>query len=115
MRFMKKLLIGIYTYLGVAFGICLVCWIITREEPQALIAGLSGAAGVESIIAGVMRIFENRDQHKHEKEMCANGTEQHDGTGYGGYGGDQLEAEVLQPEVSDDGISDGDPSGGDAV
>jgi hypothetical protein len=111
---MKRLLLGIYIYMGVFFGICLVVWTFTGNEPATLIAGVSAAVGVESIAAGIIRINENREQHKYEKEMQY-GTEQHDGTGYGGYGGDQLEAEVLQPEVSDDGISDGDPSGGDAV
>lgn len=77
MRWMKKLLLGIYIYMGVFFGICLIVWIFTGNEPAALIAGISAAVGVESIAAGVIRINENREQHKHEKEMQY-GTEQQD-------------------------------------
>ena len=69
MRFMKRLLMGIYIYMGVFFGICLVVWIFTGNEPAALIAGVSAAVGVESIAAGIIRIHENREQNKHEKEM----------------------------------------------
>lgn len=69
MRWMKKLLLGIYIYMGVFFGICLIVWIITRDEPTALIAGISAAVGVESIAAGVIRVYENKEQNKHEKEM----------------------------------------------
>lgn len=74
MRWMKKLLMGIYIYMAVFFGICLVVWIFTGNEPAALIAGISAAVGVESIAAGCIRIYENREQHRHEKEM-QNGTE----------------------------------------
>ena len=69
MRWMKKLLLGIYIYMGVFFGICLVVWICTGNEPSALIAGVSAGVGVESMAAGMIRIFENREQHKHEKEI----------------------------------------------
>lgn len=44
-------------------------WIFTGNEPAALIAGVSAAVGVESIAAGIIRINENREQHKHEKEI----------------------------------------------
>jgi hypothetical protein len=101
--------------MGVFFAACYVSWLITGDEPTSLIAGVSAAVGVESIAAGVIRVHENREQHKLEKEILENGTEQHDGTGYGRYGGDQLEAEVFQQKVSDDGIYDGDSSGSDAV
>ena len=73
LRWMKKLLTGIYIYLGVFFSACYVSWLITGNEPAALIAGVSAAVGVESIAAGVIRINENREQHKHEKEMYKNG------------------------------------------
>ena len=69
MRYMKRLLSGIYIYIGVFFAACYVSWIITGNEPAALIAGVSAAVGVESIAAGIIRIHENREQHNHEKEM----------------------------------------------
>jgi hypothetical protein len=112
---MKRLLTGIYLYMGVFFAACYVSWLITGNEPAALIAGVSAAVGVESIAAGVIRIHENKEQNKHEKEMQY-GTE-HYGTGYGWHGGkqDQLEAETEFPEVPDDDRTDGDSSGGDTV
>ena len=81
MRYMKRLLTGIYLYMGAFFTACYVSWLITGDEPAALIAGVSAAVGVESIAAGIIRIHENKEQHKHEKEMQY-GTE-HDGTGNG--------------------------------
>lgn len=85
LRFMKRLLLGIYIYMGTFFGICLVVWIFTGNEPAALIAGVSAAVGVESIAAGIIRIHENKEQNRHEKEMQY-GTEEN-----------QLETETDQP------------------
>ncbi|MBR4960833.1 MAG: hypothetical protein IKY52_08045 [Clostridia bacterium] len=84
MRWMKKLLLSIYLYMGIFFGICLILWIVTGEEPSALIMGISAAVGVESVAAGVIRIYENKETYKHEKEM-QNGKQ------------DQLESEADQP------------------
>lgn len=64
MRFLKKLLLSIYAYLAVFGAICLILWACTREEPQALIAGVFGAAGVESIIGGMMKLNEIRSESK---------------------------------------------------
>ena len=69
MRWMKKLLLSIYLYMGIFFGICLILWIVTGEEPSSLIMGISAAVGVESVAAGVIRIYENKQHHEHEKEM----------------------------------------------
>lgn len=85
MRYMKKLLSGIYIYMGVFFTACYVSWLITGNEPAALIAGVSAAVGVESIAAGIIRIHENKEQNRHEKEMQY-GTEEN-----------QLETETDQP------------------
>ena len=64
MRFLKKLLLAIYAYLAVFGAICLILWACTREEPQALIAGVFGAAGVESIIGGMMKLKEIKLESK---------------------------------------------------
>lgn len=69
MRWMKKLLLSIYLYMGIFFGICLILWIVTGEEPASLIMGISAAVGVESVAAGAIRIYENKQHHEHEKEM----------------------------------------------
>ena len=64
MRFLKKLLLAIYAYLAVFGAICLILWACMREEPQALIAGVFGAAGVESIIGGMMKLKEIKTESK---------------------------------------------------
>lgn len=64
MRFLKKLLLSIYAYLAVFGVICLILWACTREEPQALIAGVFGAAGVESVIGGMMKLKEIKSESK---------------------------------------------------
>jgi len=68
MRFMKRLLTAVYLYLGFFFALCLICWILTGEEPAALIAGISAAAGVESVIAGCMRMREMREERRREQD-----------------------------------------------
>ncbi len=88
MRWMKKLLLSIYLYMGIFFGICLILWIVTGEEPSALIMGISAAVGVESVAAGLIRIYENKQTYKHEKEMQY-GTEQREEN--------RLESEIDEP------------------
>lgn len=85
MRWMKRLLLAIYLYMGILFAACYVSWLITGEEPTSLIMGVSAAVGVESIAAGAIRIYENIEQNKHEKEICEHGKQ------------DQLETETDQP------------------
>lgn len=69
MRWMKKLLLGIYIYMGTFFGICLIWWMVTGDEPAALIAGISAAVGVESVAAGVIRVYEQKQTNDFEKEV----------------------------------------------
>ena len=64
MRYLKKLLLAVYIYLAVFGAICLILWACLREEPQALIAGVFGAAGVESIIGGLMKLKEIKTESK---------------------------------------------------
>ena len=73
MRFMKRLLTAVYLYLGIFFALCLICWIVTGEEPAALIAGISAAAGVESVIAGCMRMREMQEERNRKKEKEESG------------------------------------------
>ena len=72
MRWLKRLLLSIYLYLGVVYGVCLVLWVITGEEPSSLIMGISAAVGVESVAAGAIRVFEQKQTNEHEKEMRNN-------------------------------------------
>ena len=64
MRYLKKLLLAVYIYLAVFGSICLILWACLREEPQALIAGVFGAAGVESIIGGIMKLNEIKSESR---------------------------------------------------
>lgn len=66
---MKKLLFGIYIYMGSFFAICLAWWMMAGDEPTALIAGISAAVGVESVAAGVIRVYENKINNNFNKEM----------------------------------------------
>lgn len=69
LRWMKKLLLAIYLYMGIFFAMCLLWWMITGDEPSALIMGISAAVGVESVAAGVIRVYENKQSNDFNKEM----------------------------------------------
>lgn len=66
---MKKLLLSIYLYMGCFFAICLLWWMITGDEPSALIMGISAAVGVESVAAGAIRVYENKQSNDFNKEI----------------------------------------------
>ena len=74
MRYLKKLLLAVYIYLAIFGAICLILWAFLREEPQALIAGVFGAAGVESIIGGLMKLNEIKSESKSLQDR----SEEHD-------------------------------------
>lgn len=69
MRFMKALLVCMFSYIAAFFTACYISWLITGSEPEALINGVATAGGVEALVAGAIRIFENFQHHKHEKDM----------------------------------------------
>lgn len=52
MRFLKRLLISLYIFLGCFAVACFIAWCFTGSEPQALIAGVFAGVGIESV-AGV--------------------------------------------------------------
>lgn len=60
MRYLKRLLAAVYIYLAVFAAICLVLWIVVRDEPSYLIAGVFGAAGIESIVGAIIKQSEIR-------------------------------------------------------
>jgi len=68
MRYLKRLLVGIYVYLGVFGLMCYISWFFTRDEPTALITAVFGAAGIESIVGAIIKI---RELHA-EKEKGGN-------------------------------------------
>lgn len=62
MRFLKKLLVSLYVFLAVFAVVCLILWVLRGDEPHTLITAVFGAAGVESIISGVMKIAERKTE-----------------------------------------------------
>ncbi len=68
MRYLKRLLAGIYIYLGVFGLLCYISWFFTRDEPTALITAVFGAAGIESIVGAIIKL---RELHV-EKEKGGN-------------------------------------------
>lgn len=60
MRFLKIMLTSLYTFLGCFTVACFINWCVTGTEPQALIMGVFGGAGIESIVAGVIKIREKK-------------------------------------------------------
>ena len=62
MRFLKKLLVALYIYLAVFAVVCLVLWVLRGDEPRTLITAVFGAAGIESVIGGVMKIREKKTE-----------------------------------------------------
>ncbi len=77
MRYLKKLLIGVYIYLGIFAIVCYVGWLITKGEPAALIAGVFGAGGVESLVGGIIKYREIAAE-KAARQMSQDGTNQND-------------------------------------
>lgn len=67
MRFLKKLLVALYIFLGVFALTMLVVWICTRDEPTALITAVFGAAGVESTVSAIMKLEEIRSEERIRK------------------------------------------------
>ena len=61
MRFLKRLLVAIYGFLGVFVVVCLVLWVVTGDEPVTLITGVFAAAGVESIVGGIIKFKEAKE------------------------------------------------------
>lgn len=64
------MLVFVYLYLALFAIACFAGWYITGSEPTALIAGVFGAAGIESIVAGIIKWNEtNTEKELREKEL----------------------------------------------
>jgi hypothetical protein len=64
MRFLKRLLVAIYGFLGVFAVVCLMLWVVTGDEPVTLITGVFAAAGVESVVGGIIKFKEAKEATK---------------------------------------------------
>ena len=62
MRFLKTMLTSLYIFLGCFAVACYISWCVTGSEPQALIMGVFGGVGLESIVAGVIKVREKKDE-----------------------------------------------------
>lgn len=70
MRYLKKLLICVYAFLGIFAATTLVVFIFTGSEPTTLIGCTFGVAGVESMLAAIIKA---REEKTKEKEVDENG------------------------------------------
>lgn len=68
MRFLKQLLCGIYGYLALFGAACFIAWAVRGDEPTALIAGICGAAGIESIVGALMKVRELETEQKNRSD-----------------------------------------------
>lgn len=68
MRFLKTMLASLYIFLGCFAVACYISWCITGSEPQALIMGVFGGVGIESIVAGVIKVREQKDEETEEAD-----------------------------------------------
>lgn len=68
MRFLKIMLTSLYIFLGCFAVACYISWCVTGSEPQALIMGVFGGVGIESIVAGVIKVREKKDEKTEEAD-----------------------------------------------
>lgn len=68
MRFLKIMLTSLYIFLGCFAVACYISWSVTGSEPQALIMGVFGGVGIESIVAGVIKVREKKDEKTEEAD-----------------------------------------------
>ena len=68
MRFLKLMLTSLYIFLGCFAVACYISWCVTGSEPQALIMGVFGGVGIESIVAGVIKVKEKKDKKTKEAD-----------------------------------------------
>lgn len=62
------MLTSLYIFLGVFAVACYISWCVTGSEPQALIMGVFGGVGIESIVAGVIKVKEKIDKKTEEAD-----------------------------------------------
>lgn len=68
MRYLKKLLICVYVFLGIFAASTLIIFIFTGDEPTTLIGCTFGVAGVESMLAAIIKARESKSEVKEVNE-----------------------------------------------
>ena len=71
MRFLKKLLVSIYLFLGIFSVVVLLLWVATGDEPDTLITAVFAASGVEFIVSALMKLWEIAAEVKKEKDLLS--------------------------------------------
>ena len=66
MRFLKKLLIGVYVYLALFSAATLVIFAVYQTEPTALVTCVFGVAGIESMLGAIIKSSEAKKQKREE-------------------------------------------------
>ncbi len=61
MRFLKKLLLGVYIFLALFSVVTLILFLVTGNEPSTLVASVFGVAGVESMLGAIIKTKENKN------------------------------------------------------
>ena len=62
------MLTSLYIFFGCFAVACYISWCVTGSEPQALIMGVFGGVGIESIVAGVIKVREKKDKEAEEAD-----------------------------------------------
>lgn len=68
MRFLKRLLTTIYSFLALFTVAIYISWLITGYEPDALIYGVFAGVGIESIVTGIIKITESKNKNETKKD-----------------------------------------------
>lgn len=68
MRYLKKLLICVYVFLGIFAAATLIIFVFTGSEPSTLVGCTFGVAGVESMLAAIIKAQETKKEAKEVKE-----------------------------------------------
>lgn len=73
MRFLKKLLLGVYIFTGVFTAVSFTVFALTGIEASTLTACVFGVAGIESMLSAVIKSAEEKSKVKEEKsDGCDN-------------------------------------------
>lgn len=64
MRFLKKLLTGIYIFIAAFVAAVFIAWVFIREEPAALLTFVGSVCGVEIILSAIIKFYEAKNKEK---------------------------------------------------
>ncbi len=67
MRFLKKMLIALYVFLGVFTITTLIVFTVTGVEPTTLIGCVFGVTGIESMLSAIIKSKEKNNEERDDK------------------------------------------------